>query len=108
MTGKTLKVVSLIKVRYNEVDSMNVVWHGHYLKYFEDGRNDFGTKYDIDYLKIHKEGFFAPVVKINCEYKRPCTFGDTVRVETTYRDTEAMKISFEYEIIFPGYTKMLN
>ena len=32
-------------VRFSEVDSMQVVWHGEYVRYFEDGREAFGRKY---------------------------------------------------------------
>ena len=34
------------KIRFSEVDSMNVVWHGSYALYFEDAREAFGKKYD--------------------------------------------------------------
>lgn len=26
------------KVRFSEIDSMQIVWHGEYVRYFEDGR----------------------------------------------------------------------
>lgn len=39
-------------VRFSEVDSMNVVWHGSYPLYFEDAREAFGKKYDFGYLLI--------------------------------------------------------
>ena len=25
-------------IKFSEVDSLRVVWHGHYVRYFEDGR----------------------------------------------------------------------
>ena len=31
-----------ITVRFSEVDAMQVVWHGEYIRYFEDGRESFG------------------------------------------------------------------
>ena len=44
---KSSKVPSLInqtriRVRFSEVDSMQIVWHGEYVRYFEDGREAFG------------------------------------------------------------------
>lgn len=35
----TLVHKNKIKVRFSEVDSMKIVWHGEYIKYFEDGRS---------------------------------------------------------------------
>lgn len=31
-----------LRVRFSEVDSMQIVWHGEYVRYFEDGREAFG------------------------------------------------------------------
>ena len=36
------------EVRFSEVDSMNIVWHGSYPLYFEDAREAFGKNTDSD------------------------------------------------------------
>lgn len=87
-----------IIVRFSEVDSMRIVWHGNYLKYFEDGRESFGLKYNLGYLDVYKHQVMIPLVKINCDYKRPLEYGDTAIVETRYILTDAAKIVFEYTI----------
>ena len=55
-----------ILVRFSEVDSMRIVWHGNYLKYFEDGREAFGLKYNLGYLDVYKHNVMIPIVKVNC------------------------------------------
>lgn len=40
----------------------------------------------------------VPIVSINCEYKKPLKYGDTVIVKTTFINTLAAKIKFEYTI----------
>jgi len=87
-----------IIVRFSEVDSMHIVWHGNYLKYFEDGRESFGLKYSLGYLDVYKHKVMIPIVKVNCEFKLPLEYGDTAIVETRYIPTEAAKILFEYTI----------
>jgi acyl-CoA thioester hydrolase len=87
-----------IIVRFSEVDSMRIVWHGNYLKYFEDGRESFGLKYSLGYLDVYKHHVMIPLVKINCDYKRPLEYGDTAIVETRFIPTDAAKIVFEYTI----------
>jgi acyl-CoA thioester hydrolase len=87
-----------IRVRFSEVDSMRVVWHGEYVKYFEDGRESFGKKYDLEYLNVHAKGYTIPFVTLKCEYKNPLRVGDTAIVETRYLDCEAAKIKFAYTI----------
>jgi acyl-CoA thioester hydrolase len=87
-----------IIVRFSEVDSMRIVWHGNYLKYFEDGRESFGLKYGLGYLDVYRHNVMIPLVRINCDYKRPLECGDTAIVETRFISSEAAKIMFEYTI----------
>ena len=87
-----------IRVRFSEVDSMKVVWHGEYVKYFEDGRESFGKKYDLEYLNVHAKGYTIPFVSLKCEYKNSLRVADTAIVETRYLDCEAAKIKFAYTI----------
>lgn len=93
-----------INVRFHEVDSLRIVWHGHYLKYFEDGREAFGRKYGIGYMDVFSAGLLTPLVKISCEYKRPVKYNDDVMLETRFINTEAAKVMFEF-ILFNETTK---
>ncbi|MDR2622201.1 MAG: acyl-CoA thioesterase, partial [Dysgonamonadaceae bacterium] len=45
------------KVRFSEVDMMNIAWHGSYVKYLEDGREDFGNQFGIGYMDIYRAGY---------------------------------------------------
>lgn len=86
------------KVRFSEVDSMKVVWHGHYVKYLEDGREAFGTQYGISYLDFFSQGILVPLVNIEIDYKRFLLIGEKALVETKYVDSKAAKLKFEYSI----------
>jgi acyl-CoA thioester hydrolase len=88
-----------IKVRFGEVDSMKIVWHGNYLKYFEDGRESFGSKYHLGYLDVYRHNVMIPIVRIECDFKKPLVYGDTALVETRFVNSDAAKILFEYRII---------
>ena len=98
MTDLKLTDRKEVIVRFGEVDSMQIVWHGNYLKYFEDGRESFGAKYNLGYLDVYKHNVMIPIVKISCDYKKPLEYGDTAIIETTFIDSEAAKILFEYKI----------
>ncbi len=86
------------KVRFSEVDSMSVVWHGSYPLYFEDAREAFGEKYDLGYLLIFGNGYYAPLVDLEFHYRKPIVYGMRPRIRITYRPTEAAKLIFDYEI----------
>lgn len=87
-----------LKVRFHECDPLQIVWHGNYLKYFEEGREDFGKKHGISYLDMKAKGLAIPIVRSACDHKKPLRYGDSFRVETIYVDTEAAKIRFNYRI----------
>jgi len=87
-----------IKVRFNKADPLGIVWHGHYIRYFEDGREAFGNKYGIGYLDFYNKGYIVPVVSIECDYKRSLRYGERVIVETKYIPCEAAKLRFEYKL----------
>ena len=54
-----------VKVRFSEVDSMHIVWHGRYVSYFEDGRESFGLEFPgLGYMDIYENGFTAPIVEL--------------------------------------------
>lgn len=93
-----LKASKLIEIRFSEVDAMNVVWHGSYTLYFEDAREEFGKKYDLGYMSFFDNGYFAPIVELSFQYKKPIKYGMRPRIDITYKPTEAAKIVFEYEI----------
>ena len=95
-----------VLVRFNEADPLGIVWHGHYIRYFEDGREDFGAQYGIGYLDFFKNGFVIPVVNVDCSFKKSLRYGDTVIVETSFIPCEAAKIKFNYRL-FNKKTKEL-
>ena len=86
------------KIRFSEVDSMNVVWHGSYPLYFEDAREAFGKKYDFGYMLIFDSGYYAPLVDLEFHYRKPIVYDMRPRIKITYRPTESAKIVFDYKI----------
>lgn len=93
-----LKISTEVLVRFSEVDSLTIVWHGHYVKYFEDAREKFGLQYGLGYMDVYKNGFVTPIVKLDCEFKRPLMYGDKAIVEATFINTPAAKIQFRFKI----------
>ena len=95
---ETLKAIAQTKVRFDEVDSMSIVWHGSYVKYFEDARVAFGEKYGLGYLDIYSHGYYAPLVKMDFKFLNPLIFGDSMIIEAEYIPCEGAKIMFKYTV----------
>ena len=62
---KGLTASKRFEVRFSEVDSMNIVWHGSYPLYFEDAREAFGARYGLGYMDIFGNGYYAPLVELS-------------------------------------------
>jgi len=80
------------------VDSLKIVWHGNYAKYLEEGREAFGHKYGLNYLSVFDEGYIIPLVNYTIDYKKVVRYGDVIIIETTYFNTDAAKIVFDYTV----------
>lgn len=96
---KTLTHTTEIAVKFSEVDSLGIVWHGHYVRYFEDGREAFGKAYGLDYLTVYNNHFVTPIVSIDCKYKQVLRYGDSVIIETEYVPSEAARLHFNYRLL---------
>lgn len=93
-----LEIRTEFQIRFSEIDSMGVVWHGNYLKFMEDGREDFGRKFGFGYMDFFNAGFLIPLVNVECNYKKPMTHNETGIIVTRFVNSEAAKIIFEYLI----------
>ncbi|HPM30278.1 MAG TPA: acyl-CoA thioesterase [Chryseolinea sp.] len=104
---KSLSYRTEMNVRFNEADPLGIVWHGHYLRYFEDGREAFGKAYGLSYLDVYQQGFAVPVVSAECHYKKPLRYGDHMIIETTCVNVASAKLTFEYKIFDAATTGLV-
>lgn len=93
-----LTIEKNIEIRFSEVDSMGVVWHGVYPLYLEDAREAFGAKYGLSYANYIEHKCYAPIVDMQIKYRQPLRHGSQPKIVARFVPTEAAKIIFEYEI----------
>lgn len=98
MSKKSLSHSSLIEVKFSEADPLGIVWHGHHIRYFEDGREAFGKTYGLRYLDFYRNDIVVPIIKIDCNYHHIIRYSHLLRLETTYIDCAAAKLLFEYQM----------
>ena len=96
-----------LQVRFYEVDAYGVVWHGHYIGWFEIGRNELTERFHISPLQLKEENLLAPVVELGCHFKLPATFGDSLIIQTTMERTEVAKLIFHYRVLNQENRKVL-
>jgi acyl-CoA thioester hydrolase len=98
---------TILRVRFHEVDAYGVVWHGHYIGWFEVGRNDLTERFEMGPLQLKEKNLLAPVVALACQFKLPALFGDSLVIQTSMERTEVAKLIFHYRILREGTGKVL-
>lgn len=84
------------KVQYYETDKMGIVHHSNYIRWMEEARVYFFEIIGYNYSKLEEEGIISPVVEIECNYKVPTKFEDSVEIETKIKEFKGVKLVFEY------------
>lgn len=90
-----------IKVPFQDVDVMGIVWHGNYLRYFEEARAAMLDKIDYGYLKMKQSGYFWPVVDVRVKFIKPLHLQQLILVKARLVEYEC-QLKIEYEIIDSG------
>lgn len=86
-----------ILVPFHDVDSMNIVWHGHYAKYFEVARCEFLETFHYSYQAMKTSGFAWPIIDMRVKYVKSILFGQKIRVRCSLREWE-YRLKLDYLI----------
>ena len=79
---------TFITVQFYDLDPMNVVWHGNYIKYLETARCDLLAKIGYDYNDMREDGIAYPVATMDLKFIKPCTFNQKLRVVSSVEEIE--------------------
>ena len=71
-----------LKVPFEDLDPMGIVWHGNYMRYLEHARCDMLSKLNYTYKNMKSDGFAYPVAKMNVKYIKPATFEDILVIKS--------------------------
>lgn len=93
-----MKSISItIKIPFHDVDSMEVAWHGHYVKYFEVARCALLDEMGYNYQQMKDSGYAWPVVDLHVRYLKSAMFNQDVKVTAKIVEWEN-RLKLEYEI----------
>lgn len=86
-----------MEVPFFDVDSLNIVWHGNYCKYFEIARCELLHKIGYDYTDMRNTGYAFPVVELKAKYILPLVFQQRIRIRAELVEWEH-RLKCAYEI----------
>jgi acyl-CoA thioester hydrolase len=88
-----------IKIPFNDLDPLQIVWHGNYLKYFEKARTALFDSFGLDLYSVSKEdNFVFPIITTQVKYLRPLRHRDEIICKATLVDAR-VKIIVDFEIM---------
>lgn len=96
-----------LEVPFHDVDSMQVVWHGHYVKYLEVARTALTRALGMDIADMAKAEVLWPVVVCQLKYIHPLRYGQRFRVRATLDEFEH-RLKVAYVITDETTGKVLN
>lgn len=92
-----------IKIPFYDLDPMNIVWHGNYIKYLEQARCKLFSDLNYTYVDMRDDFYAYPVAKMDVKYIKPAFFEQDIIIKTELIEIEpAMIIKYE---IFDKQTK---
>ncbi len=86
-----------IKVPFFDVDPMRIVWHGHYVKYFEIARCELLNKIGYGYREMEQSGFGWPVIDLRVKYLKSAVLGQNLICTAKIAEYEH-RLKIDYEI----------
>ncbi len=107
--GPPLRVVETgVRVRYAETDRMGIVYHAHYIVWFEIGRTEFCRAAGIPYRAMEEAGLLILVTGVECTYRRSARYDDEVRIQARMPELSGRGLSFAYEVLGPGGVRLAD
>lgn len=84
-----------LQVQFFDLDPMEIVWHGHYVKYLEQARCALLESIGYNYPDMKASGYMWPIIDMHLRYIGAATFGQIIKVRATLVEWEnRLKIDY--------------
>lgn len=87
-----------IKVPFHDIDILNVVWHGHYVKYFEIARTALMQTVDLDWPALKKLNIAMPVIELHVNYRKPVLYDANILAEAVIHEVGLPELKVKYNL----------
>lgn len=86
-----------LQVQFFDLDPMQIVWHGNYVKYLEVARCALLDTLHYNYPEMQASGYSWPIIDLHLRYAHPATFGQRVKVRASVVEWEN-RLKIEYVV----------
>ena len=96
-----------MQVQFFDLDPMEIVWHGNYVKYLEVVRCALLDKIGYNYVEMKESGFAWPVIDMQLRYIASASFGQALILRADIVEWEN-RLKIDYQITDALTGKRLN
>jgi acyl-CoA thioester hydrolase len=96
-----------IQVQFFDLDPMQIVWHGNYVRYLEVARCALLDSIGYNYEQMKQSGYAWPVIDMNLRYIGAAVFGQRLTLRASIVEWES-RLKIDYLISDAASGKRLN
>lgn len=96
-----------LQVQFFDLDPMQIVWHGNYVKYLEVARCALLDKVGYNYEQMRDSGYMWPIIEMNLRYAGPAAFGQRLLLRAEIVEWEN-RLRIDYVVKDAASGKRLN
>ena len=96
-----------MQVQFFDLDPMQIVWHGNYVKYLEVARCALFDKIAYNYEQMRDSGYMWPIIEMNLRYAGPAVFGQRLLLRAEIVEWEN-RLRIDYLISDAASGKRVN
>ena len=87
------------RVRFRECDPMGVVYHAHYIDWFEAARTEALRSTGSSYRELMEGGIDMPVLDLGVTYRRSVLYDDLVDIDVMWSlNNSRTRVRFDYAV----------
>lgn len=87
---------------------MGLVYHGHYVDYFEVARTEMLRELGLAYKQIEEAGIIMPVVDLQIKYHAPAFYDDLLSIAARVQEPPEMRANIDYLVRREGEERILT
>ena len=93
-----------MKVPFFDLDPMQIVWHGNYLKYFDIARSELFDGLGVDLFEFHdRTHYIFPIIRSSVKHIHPLKRDDEFICRATVKDARTkIVVAFEIRLVADG------
>jgi len=87
-----------LEIPFQDLDPMDVAWHGNYFRYFEAARVVLLRRIDYDYPQMQASNYMWPIIEARVRYAQPLQYAQQIRVTAGLMEWEN-RLKIAYRIV---------